>query len=532
MKKLVLTIAIGDEYSRMRKLTHPAIERYAKKINADYMCIDKKTVSETSPHWEKFQIYDLLNKYDRIMYLDTDILVRDDCDDLFGIVPQDSLGMFNEAPFTNRSMELMIDICKKYNITLPDWNGKYYNSGVMVISKDHRELFKKPEIEHFSFYEQSYLNMMIAHLEIKMFDLRYIYNRMTCMDAFTGEERHASQIIHYAGYPNLEFVIDVIKRDIQKWTDANGIYDYQRHLYISVNGGLGDQICAEPAIRYLSKLYKNDEIVIATHFPRLFQHLKKQENISVIEHGKANLRMDTPYWIRSSLPGPDTINWALLSHLLCHTVDYCSIALLKRTLPVKDRQIKFELNLSDYNEVFDAAGTTDLKNFIVIHPGRHWNSKTLPVEYWQSIIDMHKKNGPVAIIGKSERGDPPDYIAGARGTVNVDATGCVDLREKLSLGGLAALLSVAKLLISNDSAPIHLAGAFDNWIYVIPTCKHPDHILPYRNGSTFYKTKSFYKKLVLDDVESRPTQIEQTSAEMEDIDWDKYLIDSRKIVYT
>jgi len=156
----------------------------------------------------------------------------------------------------------MIDICKKYNITLPDWNGKYYNSGVMVISKDHRELFKKPEIEHFSFYEQSYLNMMIAHLEIKMFDLRYIYNRMTCMDAFTGEERHASQIIHYAGYPNLEFVIDVIKRDIQKWTDANGIYDYQRHLYISVNGGLGDQICAEPAIRYLSKLYKNDEIVI------------------------------------------------------------------------------------------------------------------------------------------------------------------------------------------------------------------------------------------------------------------------------
>ena len=515
---LVLTISIGDVYERMKVLTHPSIEAYAKRIGADFLCIDEKTISETTPHWEKFQIVALLEKYDRIIYLDTDILVRDDCDNLFDIIPEDCLGVFNEAPFTNRSLELMIDTCKKYNVTLPEWDGKYYNSGVMVISQIHRKLFEKPEVEHFSFYEQTYLNMMVAHLGIKIKTLSYIYNRMSCMDQYTGEERHASQIMHYAGFPNLETVLEIIQRDVIKWADARGNYEYDKHLYISVNGGLGDQICAEPALRYLIKQYPNDEIVIATHWPRLFKHL----DATVIQHGKANLRMDTPYWIRTSLPGPETVNWAIVSHLLCHTVDYCSIALLKRTLPVLDRQIRFELGNPE--KLYDIAETKDFSKHTVIHPGKHWDSKTLPVEYWQAIIDRFAKIGPVAIVGKSERGDPPDYIAGARGTVDVDGSKVLDLREKLSLGDFGNLLSQAKCLISNDSAPIHLAGAFDNWIYIIPTCKHPDHILPYRNGSTGYKTKSFYKRLVLDDVESRPTQVEETSADVKNIKWDDYLL--------
>ena len=119
---LVLTISIGDIYTQMSQLTHPSIEQYAKRIGADYLCVDKKQISETSPHWEKFQIDLLLDKYDRILYLDTDLIVRDDCDNLFEIVPEDCLGVFNEAPFTNRSQELMIDICKKYNITWPTWD--------------------------------------------------------------------------------------------------------------------------------------------------------------------------------------------------------------------------------------------------------------------------------------------------------------------------------------------------------------------------------------------------------------------------
>jgi ADP-heptose:LPS heptosyltransferase len=88
---------------------------------------------------------------------------------------------------------------------------------------------------------------------------------------------------------------------------------------------------------------------------------------------------------------------------------------------------------------------------------------------------------------------------------------------------LSELISQAPVLLSNDSFPVHLAGAFDNWIVLIPSCKHPDHVLPYRNGTTQHKTKALYKRLILDDIETRPTQMYQTSADVNDIDWDEYL---------
>lgn len=522
MRKLLLTISSGELYERMSRLTHPLIKSYAEKIGAEFLCISEKSISETTIHWEKFQIYDLLDKYDRILYLDTDLIIRKDCPNLFEEVPYNKLGMFDEAKFTDRSKELMIDICNKYDEKLPSWNGKYFNSGVMVISDAHKNLFKKPTKEEFSFYEQSYLNMMIAKLDIEMHELHYKFNRMTCLDPYTGEDRHNSYIIHYAGYPDPNLVLKLIKDDIDKWDEDHPIYSYKRHIYISVSGGLGDQICAEPAIRYMrNNLYPDDEMIIATHHPRIFDHIK---GVSTCIHGKANMKFDTPYYIAQSLPGPDTVQWMIVSHLLCHTVDYASMALMKRMLPVADKRIHFEIKEKDYYNLFELIDQDSVKDYIVVHPGKHWRAKTFPDKYWQDIIDgLLICKQKVCIIGKDQEGDPPDYKAGARGTVNIDPRGTVDLRNKLNLGELGALLSRARVLISNDSAPIHLAGAFDNWIVLIPSCKHPDHILPYRNGSTCFKTLSIYKKLILDEIESRPTQVYPTTVDVKVDDWSKYL---------
>ena len=124
MKKLVLTIAIGDEYQQIAKLTHPTLKAYAKRIGADFHSINETRISKTSPHWEKFQIYDWLKEYDRIIYIDTDIIVRDDTPDLFEEVDYMKLGMFNEGRFTQRGYDLIYEMCKAYNVTLENWNGK------------------------------------------------------------------------------------------------------------------------------------------------------------------------------------------------------------------------------------------------------------------------------------------------------------------------------------------------------------------------------------------------------------------------
>lgn len=525
---LVLTIAIGSKYREISKLTNESIKNYAKKIGADFKCIDRQEISKTTPHWEKFQISSLLDEYDRILYVDSDIIIRDDAPNLFEIVPNGLLGMFNEAKFTDRSKELMIDICKKYGETLRSWDGRYFNSGVMVISQNHRDLFTKPTEEIFSFYEQSYLNMVIARDNIDMFELDYRFNRMTCVDRYTGEDRHASYFIHYAGYPSASGLENIIKDDLKKW--KSGFRGNGRHVYISVNGGLGDQMCAEPAIRWMKEnLYPKDEMIVASHWPRLFEHFK-DIGIDVCEHGKSKLKPDTPYFLVTTLPGPDTIQWSIVSHLLCNTTDYVSMSIMHRILPMKDKTIKFKVFDKDRKTIKKYLGD-DWFDYVVVHPGKHWDSKTFPSKYWQDIIDGLIKNGErVCIIGKEERGDPPDYKAGARGTVDVDASNCIDLRNKLNLGELGALFEKAKCLISNDSAPIHLAGAFDIEIILLPSCKNPDHVLPYRNGSIYYKTKTFYKNLPIDDVESRPTQISPTEAGSIKRQWIDYLEDPQKII--
>jgi hypothetical protein len=531
---LVLTLAIGDEYQRMAKLTHPAMKRYAERVGAEFLVIDRPAIATTTPHWEKFQIADLLDRYERICYLDTDILVRDDCPSLFDEVPTGQLGMFNEAPFTDRSKELMIDICRQYGVTLAEWDGKYYNSGVIVASRCHQELFRKPEKEVFSFYEQSYLNMVIAQGAVPMHELHYRFNRMVCMDRVTGEDRHASYVIHYAGALNsvsLDGLLRVIHGDIDRLAQADGDHSGHRlHLYVSVNGGLGDQLCAEPAVRFMrEQMYPNDEMVVATHWPRAFRHLTKL-GVTVVAHGRANLSNDTPYFITQSLPGPDTLQWRIVSHLLCHSVDYTAMALMKRTLPFADKQMQFEVGASERKALAELV--PEPRGMVAVHPGRHWNSKTFPVAWWQAVIDGLVEFGRrVCIVGQDALGDPPDFTAGARGTVDVVAReGVLDLRNTLTLGVFAALLEQAGALVSNDSAPVHLAGSFDPFIVLIPSCKHPDHILPFRHGSQQYKTKALYKRLVIDTVEARPTQVYSTSAEVEHIDWAEFLPEVEDVV--
>lgn len=176
--------------------------------------------------------------------------------------------------------------------------------------------------------------------------------------------------------------------------------DYNLDSYVGVVGvgiisgwtikGLGDQVCSEPVIRFMRKnIYKTEDITVVTHWPRLFKHLK---NVNVYSHDEFMLKRDTPYYHVISLPGPETIMWTMVSHLLCHCVDYISMAILKRILPNIDKQIKLDVYPEEIKEVEDIV-KCDLKDLILVHPGRHWESKTFPVKYWQDIVDGLKENG-------------------------------------------------------------------------------------------------------------------------------------------
>jgi len=139
------------------------------------------------------------------------------------------------------------------------------------------------------------------------------------------------------------------------------------------------------------------------------------------------------------------------------------------------------------------------KKMVLVHPGKWWPSKTFPVDWWQKVIDGLSEKLSVVLIGKT--------IDDKQGYLPVTCPkGGYDFRDITTLGELIALISLSKVLVTNDSSPLHIAGAFDNWIVVMPTCKHAEHILPFRNGTQSYKTRAMQKSLLLDDLEIRHTE--------------------------
>lgn len=522
-KKLaVVTIAMGEYYQKLAQITHPTLKKYAEKIGAEFIVIDKQKISKTTPHWEKFQLYNLLNIYDRILFVDTDVIIREDAPDIFKHVPDEALGLFNEAPWTDRSKELLIDVCKSYDMKLDNWDGKYYNTGVMVMSRCHKHLFLKPEKEIFNFYEQSYLNLIFASRKPDIFDIEYKFNRMCCLDRFLGDSRLDSYFVHYAGIPNQLLTLELAPRDIAQWKLDAPKYQYQKHILISVNGGLGDQISADPAIRFMKKyVYPDAHYTILCHWPRALEQLREY-GMEIYEHGKWSPKNDTPYYNTISLPGPDTVNWMVVSNLMCHTVDYISMALLKRTLPFLDRTISLRYSEQEVQSLKEITGLTSLRNLVVFHAGTHWEAKTIPQDWWQKLADALQSKGiTVCLVGKS------DDTRGVHDLIARD--GMIDLRDRLSLGELISVIGEAKVLISNDSSPIHIAGAFDNHIILLPY-KHPDHTLPYRKGTVNYKAKAFYKKLILDDFSSGPAQVREVSGANLPKPWEEYLVNVDEIV--
>lgn len=492
MANLVLTISIGEYYNKVAELTLPSIKKYAEKIGADFLNIDGHNPEYITQKWNKFHIHNLLNKYNRIIYFDIDLIIREDCPNLFDVVPENKLGMFNEGRFEAR-YPWVEQASEYYDEPVKKWNGKFYNSGVMVISRIHKQIFKLPKGIDFVETDQPYINLRIINDKVEMYDLDFRFNRMDMLDKFCGISRLDSYVVHYAGAPK-EIQMDVIRKDIEQWKKDAPDYKYKRNILVSIAAGMGDQLCAEPAVRFAQKLYPDANFYVVTHHPRLFEHLP----CTVMNYNQWEGINDAILTLHSC--PDDEKSEHKLSHVLFHPTDYAAISMVKRTMPNAEKTIQLKLDPEDVHNVFNILKSKPTnKPTVLVHAGRWWPSKTLPIEWWQEIINKLSEKLTVVLIGKT--------IDDKQGFLPLECPkDGIDLRDLSSLGELLALVSLSKCLLTNDSSPLHIAGAFDNWIVTIPTCKHADHILPYRNGSQYYKAKALCKKLLLDDLEVRHTE--------------------------
>ena len=202
--KAVVTLCIGDA-NQLGKITHPLFKAYADRIEADFIVINTPKLNLNYIHYEKYQIYDLLDDYERIIYLDTDIIINPTCPNLFDIVPEKQFGAFVVSKHTYFHDGAIKDIQKLLGDI--SWKREYINNGVMVISKCHRELFQKNNellvwaSEKRNFPDQTILNYHLQKLAIPIYNIGYKFNHTTDpQNSILRFGRRINQLINSINY--------------------------------------------------------------------------------------------------------------------------------------------------------------------------------------------------------------------------------------------------------------------------------------------------------------------------------------------
>jgi len=207
-KRLLITLAIGETFQEMGKITHPLMKKYAKKCGARFHCIDQNRLHDVLglPTYEKFQLYDFLDgRYDQVLFVDTDILISPDAPDIFNLCSKDEFGAASEEGYSMSGPHRQLTQEKLGKV---EWNNAYFNSGMMLLGPAHREIFNPDNAllkswtsdadnDDHIMSDQPILNYLFNQYHFEMKDLGYKFNHTRVIT--DTKSRFNSYFIHYAG---------------------------------------------------------------------------------------------------------------------------------------------------------------------------------------------------------------------------------------------------------------------------------------------------------------------------------------------
>jgi hypothetical protein len=90
MRKIIYTMVINDYASEIVEITRPALEHWAKKIDAEIKVISKRKFLDKPVTYEKFQLYEMAKKdpADWHIFVDADAYIKNDFLDITELVPK------------------------------------------------------------------------------------------------------------------------------------------------------------------------------------------------------------------------------------------------------------------------------------------------------------------------------------------------------------------------------------------------------------------------------------------------------------
>lgn len=204
-KRAIITRA-DDLVQEWSDFTHPLFRTYADKCDADFRIIKGKAPfldDDNQPHYRILKVFELLQTYDRILCLDSDMIINKNCPNIFEEVPENMIGSIYEDVGTRVAdrRHKIAHIQALWGDV--NWRTGYTNAGTFLVSKQHQDIFR-PHNNKFWLAGGSvdlHVSYNIHKYNLKVHPLEYKWNHMTMFseDWNGNANRFDSYIIHYAG---------------------------------------------------------------------------------------------------------------------------------------------------------------------------------------------------------------------------------------------------------------------------------------------------------------------------------------------
>ena len=135
--------------------------------------------------------------------------------------------------------------------------------------------------------------------------------------------------------------------------------------------------------------------------------------------------------------------------------------------------------LTDARRLLDGAAGRPLERFTAVLPGARWETKRWRAERFAELIERLHADGfpPCVLLGADGDRTSADRIIAATHAPTVDLVGRTSQRD------LIAVLSLAELVISNDSGPMHIAAALGKPLVAIFGPTNPARTGPYSQSA-------------------------------------------------
>tara|TARA_B100000287_G_C20385015_1_gene683168 strand:- start:49 stop:735 length:687 start_codon:yes stop_codon:yes gene_type:complete len=175
-------------------------KEYANKNNSDYFCLTKtKWLGNYAPCYHKLYVYELLKRYNKVFYLDSDAIITKYCPNIFKL---DDLSATKDCANTIAGNKRTIRKNEIHNLPLEH---QYFCSGIILFNQRfykktkkywREELTKWKDIKNAQ-HDQSIFNVLVGKYYGKFNVLEYDWG---------AHWKRGKYIVHYGNpKPKLEF---------------------------------------------------------------------------------------------------------------------------------------------------------------------------------------------------------------------------------------------------------------------------------------------------------------------------------------